>query len=191
MTAIEKLLGKNGLDAKSAAQYANATSIKPVSYKKNDIIFRTGKICNAMFYITNGITRAYYIDDDKEVNLRLVASDNVALQYSSLLSQEKSTEVIAAISDCSGYLIQFDNIDQLASTVPEHHKFLRTLAENHYLAMERRLYMLQHKSGLERYRYFLKTMPEEIIHNTPRQHIASYLGLTAESFSRIKRELNK
>ena len=172
-------------------QYDGLAKYKPVSFGKNDMVFQAGQACQHMLYITSGVVRAFYIYDDKEVNLRLTASDNVALQYQSFITGEPANEYIQCLSDCEGYLIPISNAVKQQQSDAKQDYSLRVLAENHYLAIERRLYTLQLKSGLERYRYFLQTMPQEIINKTPSQHVASYLGLTPESFSRIKRQLNK
>ena len=63
----------------------------------------------------------------------------------------------------------------------------RLMAEQHYLSMERRLRMLQHKSAAERWQAFRAAMPERIVHETPGYHVASYLGITPESLSRVRR----
>ena len=62
----------------------------------------------------------------------------------------------------------------------------RILAEGHYLSMERRLRMLQGKSAPERYAYFLEHMEPEIVRGMPGYHVASYLGVTPESLSRVR-----
>lgn len=166
-------------------------SFEPYFFNTGEMIYRAGSIINELFYITSGITRAYYLYEGKEINLRLVASGNVALQYASFITQTPATEYIECVTPCSGYRVKLNwqlCQDQSNALVQS---YLRQLAENHYLAMERRLFTLQHKQGKDRYRYFIKHMPSEIVENTPDLHIASYLGLTPESFSRIKRELIK
>lgn len=166
-------------------------SFEPCSFNSDEIIYRAGHIASELFYIVSGVTRAYYLYEGKEINLRLVASGHVAIQYSSFITQTPSAEYIECVTPCSGYKVKLDQQvckDQNNMLVQS---YLRLLAENHYLAMERRLFTLQHKQGKDRYRYFIDQMPSEIVNNTPNLHIASYLSLTPESFSRIKRELIK
>ncbi|NRB40428.1 MAG: Crp/Fnr family transcriptional regulator [Pseudomonadales bacterium] len=181
----------HGLDADAILQFQSLADFKSATFNSGEFIFQSGLICNEMFYITEGITRSFYIHEDKEINLRLVASNNVAIQYSSFITQEPSIEYIQCLTPCSGFKISLRDLKKIRAGNTKADYFLRVLAENHYLAMERRLFTLQHKSGFERYQYFLERMPAEIVEQTPAQHIASYLGLTPESFSRIKRELNK
>ena len=153
--------------------------------------YRAGEVCKSMFFITKGVTRAYYLYDTKEINLRLVASDNIALQYSSFITQEASLESVQCVTDVEGYMISVKNMASLRIENSSVDYFLRILAENHYLSMERRLFTIQHKTAVERYEYFIENMPEEVINETPAHHIASYLGLTPESLSRMRRQLNK
>jgi CRP-like cAMP-binding protein len=181
----------HGTDADTLSEFASIADFLPASYKKNDLIYKSGEVSRSMFFITSGVTRAFYLHEDKEVNLRLVASDNVALPYSSFITQQPSIEYVQCLTDVEGYLISVKDMALLQKPNPAVDYFLRTLAENHYLAMERRLFTLQFKTGAERYAYFLENMPEEIMSNTPAHQIASYLGLTPESFSRIKRQLIK
>lgn len=181
----------HGLDAAEILQFQALVEFEPRTFKSGDYIFYAGETCKSLYYITQGVTRAYYIHEDKEINLRLTASHAVAIQYSSFISQEPSVEYIQCLTDCSGFKISLKNVDKIREKNPKTDYFLRILAENHYLAMEKRLFTLQHKSGKERYQYFMANMPTEVVKNTPAQHIASYLGITPESFSRIKRQLNK
>ena len=67
----------------------------------------------------------------------------------------------------------------------------RELAERHFLALQRRLRMLQSRSAAQRYAFFLAHMEPEIIAGTPAYQVASYLGITPESLSRVKADLEK
>ena len=180
-----------GYSDEHVESFQDFTRFIPMQFRKGDYLYRAGDICKQMFYISQGVTRAFYIHEDKEVNLRLTASHNIAVQYSSFISGDPSNEYIQCLTDCAGYALPLGKLENYRKPNADIDSYLRTLAENHYLAMEKRPYMLQLKSGKERYAYFMQAMPGEVIQHTPSQHIASYLGLTAESFSRIKRELNK
>lgn len=190
-TVNTKTFLNQGIDAETFERFTSMADFSFMSFKKNGMIYRAGEVCKSMFFITKGVTRAYYLYDTKEINLRLVASDNIALQYSSFITQEASLESVQCVTDVEGYMISVKNMASLRIENSSVDYFLRILAENHYLSMERRLFTIQHKTAVERYEYFIENMPEEIINETPAHHIASYLGLTPESLSRMRRQLNK
>jgi len=164
--------------------------ITPKSFKKNETIFPQGKTCNELFIMNKGLVRCFYILEGKDVNLRLLCDQSAVLAYSSFIKQSSSVESIQCLQDCEGFILSLSNIKTLRRQLPIITEYERIMAEQHYLAMERRLHTIQYKSAEQRYRYFIKEMPKKIVTETPAHHIAAYLGITPESFSRVKRNLD-
>jgi CRP-like cAMP-binding protein len=157
------------------------------SYAKGDVIFRAGDSSDGLLYLTQGIVKSYYLNDGKEVILRLMAKNSAAFNYSAFITGQPSQEAIECVQACEGIWISLKNLDDQRKKHPWIDVMLRYMAEQHYLSMERRLVMLHHKSLEQRYLYFREVMDQEIVENTPMHCIASYLGATPESFSRMKR----
>lgn len=151
---------------------------------------KAGKPVKSLFYMTSGLVKCYYLHEGKEVVLRLMADGSAVLGYSGFVTGNLSTEFIECIKPCEGILIPVEKIESHRSENPKIDLMFRYIAEQHYLSLERRLMMLHHKSAKERYKFFCATMEEIIVNETPMHCIASYLGVTPESFSRMKRQLN-
>src|SRR5262249_49384177 len=138
-------------------------------------------VCRSLFFLLDGVVRSYYIVGDKEINLRLLADHSAVAAYSSLITGLPSEEFVECLTDCYGYLIPFDPLVEWEAV-------RRVLAERHYMSMELRLLMIQHKTARQRYREFMKAVDPRIVRDTPARHVASYLGITPECLSRIKRQ---
>ncbi|WP_353295001.1 Crp/Fnr family transcriptional regulator [Thalassolituus maritimus] len=123
----------------------------------------------------------------KEVIYRLMTDGSMVLGYSGFITGKPATEDIECLQECSGFWIRIRDLEGLRDSNPAIDRIYRYLAEQHYLTMERRLMMLHHKSAEQRYRFFLEHMSPKIVSATPMNCIASYLGVTAESFSRMKK----
>ncbi|MDF1763382.1 MAG: Crp/Fnr family transcriptional regulator [Oleibacter sp.] len=159
------------------------------SFAKGDVIFRAGHRPDHLLYLTQGIVKSFYLNDGKEVILRLMSKNSVAFNYSAFITGSPSQETIECVQACEGIWISLGDLDGQRKKHPWIDVMLRYMAEQHYLSMERRLVMLHHKSLEQRYLYFSEVMDKEIVENTPMHCIASYLGATPESFSRMKRNL--
>ena len=159
----------------------------PTHFDKGEFIFQPDESPNSLFFLTDGLVRCYYLNDDKEVNLRLMTNNSAVLPFASYITKQPSDEYIQCMSDCKGYILQFETLNE--ANFPSHsvNDMRRVLAERHYLSMERRLRMLQLKTAEQRYRYFCEVMEHRIVYETPAYHVASYLGITPESLSRVKR----
>ena len=159
------------------------------SFVKGDVIFRAGDSPDYLLYLTQGIVKSYYLSDGKEVILRLMSKNSAAFSYSAFITGSPSMETIECVQACEGVWISLKELDKQRQEYPWINVMRIYMAEQHYLSMERRLIMLHHKSLEQRYLYFREVMDEEIVNNTPMHCVASYLGGTPESFSRMKRNL--
>ena len=121
--------------------------------------------------------------------MRLMTDRSAVLAYSGYITGSPSSEFIQCLDDCEGVEISLKTFESLRSINNRIDLMFRYLAEQHYLSLERRLFMLHHKTAKERYQYFCQVMEEKIVLSTPNQSVASYLGVTPESFSRVKRHL--
>lgn len=161
---------------------------QPVHFAKGEMIFQSNDLRGDCFFLLSGLARSYYLFDHKEVNTRLFAAPAFVLQLSSYVNQSPSGEHVQTVTACDGLLLKRQ--DFLAGKIRESRKqmILRRTAELHYVMMEQRLLMIQYKSAVERYAYFREVMDPAVIEQMPSFHIASYLGITPESYSRIKRQ---
>jgi CRP-like cAMP-binding protein len=169
-------------DAALLQKHATAST-----FARGDHLYVTGKTVERVFLMRCGLARVYYVHEDREVNLRLLCDGSVVVPLAALITQTPAQENIQALSEVSGWWLPLGALerDGMAPLLLE--RCRRLMAEQHYLSMERRLRMLQHKSAEERWRAFREWMPAKIARETPGYHVASYLGITPESLSRARR----
>lgn len=162
---------------------------RPRQFDKGELIFSEGDIVDHLFYMNSGLVKCFQLQEGKEIILRLMTDNSAVLAYSGFITNQSSSEYIECLEPCYGYWVPLSALERLRAERAEVESVFRYLAEQHYLSMERRLLMLHHKSSLERYAYFCQHMERKIVERSPKHCIASYLGVTPESFSRMKRKL--
>lgn len=168
-----------------AALAALAAQLRPVRFAAGQVLYDQGVPCRDAVLLTEGIVRAYYLHEGREVNLRLIAAPAVATAMSSLITGQPSGEWVAAITEVRGFRARFAPLAKAGHALLVE-RIARVLAEEHYLSLERRLRMLQWKSVEERYAYFREHMDPVIVTQTPGYHVASYLGVAPETLSRVR-----
>ncbi len=164
--------------------------VLPCHYPRHALLFREGETVDDLVLLSTGLVRSFSVRDDREVNLRLLSAPAAALPYSSFLLRTPADESLQVLTDVSGYRFRFRRFcDQHPGPLVQ--TMQRLLAERHFVALYRRLRMLQAGTAAARYAFFLEHMEPEIVRGTPAYHVASYLGITPESLSRVKADLDK
>ena len=118
------------------------------------------------------------------------AKHKVVFEVSSLFFRMVSTENIQALVDCKGYSIPFDRLNMLFHTIPEFREFGQAMLVKEFAAFKQRTLALIHKSAEERYAELADTN-KAVFQYAQVKHIASYLGITDTSLSRIRRDFSK
>jgi len=160
-----------------------------VSYKKGTIILKAGDIADTQYYIYGGCLRAYHIDSQgKEHTIQFGIKDWWIADYTSFFSLSKSIMNIEVIKDATLYKVSNKDKEFLYAQIPKIESFFRKKLERAFAAFQKRILSNLSQTATERYLNFNKTYPniEKSIKN---YHIASYLGITTESLSRIRKEL--
>lgn len=166
-------------------------AFKTVEVPKGDTWVKQGKICDQVAYVVSGNLRNYWIDDlGNEITCFFVVPDNFTSAFTSFLTNTPAKENISALEDTELRVISKKALEDLSDLFPKLHIFRRVIAENLFILMERRIAMLQSQSAQERYESMLKENPE-IILRVPLQYTASFLGITPQHLSRLRKELPK
>ena len=160
------------------------------TFEKNDFLLRDG-MNSGYFYMADGFMRAFTYDTQGiEVTTNFYPKERVVFEIASFFLHTPSTEYIQAITGCKGYLASFASINLLFHSVPEFREFARMMLVKEFVAYKQRTLAMINKSAEERYSEFLKNN-EEIFQYAQLKHIASYLGVTETSLSRIRSEFSK
>ena len=107
--------------------------------------------------------------------------------YSSFITGEGSLENMQALSSAELLVIKKSEMEKLTKS-PNWIKFLKIIAEQHYLELEKRVFQLQRDNAVQRYTLLLENQPE-YIQQIPLQYLSSYLGITQRHLSRIRKEI--
>ncbi len=155
---------------------------------KNEIVLRAGTVSNAYLFLVDGFMRAFTLDPDgNEVTTFFYAPNRPVFEVSSFFMRVPSAETIHALSDCQTYSASFDTVNVLFHTVPEFRDFGRMMLVKSFAAFKQRTLSLINKSAEARYAE-LMTTNRELFQHAQLKQIASYLGITDTSLSRIRRE---
>jgi CRP-like cAMP-binding protein len=156
---------------------------------KMDYFIREGDVCKEVAFILSGTFRSFYISDKgEEITYCITFPNNFMTGYSSFITGQSTHENIQAITNVELLIIQKNEIDDLAMKNLNWTKFLKIIAEQQYIELEKRIFQLQKSDALQRYSDLIKNQPE-YIQNIPLQYLASYLGITQRHLSRIRREI--
>lgn len=158
-------------------------------YKKGDFFVKEDQICTTIGFLNQGIARAYYQIDGKEITSYFNAGTRNTFvgSFTSFISRKPSFENVHFLEDTELLLLEYDQLQQLYENSAGIQQMGRIIAEYNYVLSMERIYSLQHDSALKRYNDMLKIYPG-LLNQIPHHYIASYLGITPESLSRVRKE---
>jgi len=156
--------------------------------KKGDYILREGKISDHITYIQEGLFRTYYLKDGVEINTCFCMENSITLSINSFVNQSVSKEYIQAIEDATIVSLSHENLMKLYKLDPDWQLLGRVLTEKECTRLSERINTLSFETAKEKYLHLIETQPK-IIQRVSIQHIASYIGVTRETLSRIRSQI--
>ncbi|MFK7834295.1 MAG: Crp/Fnr family transcriptional regulator [Winogradskyella sp.] len=162
-----------------------------VTAKKGTILLSADEFADAQYYVLRGCLRTYHIDTHgKEHTVQFGIKDWWISDYTGFFTSGKSIMTIEVIQDATLYRITEQDKEILYQSIPKIERFFRIKLERAFGAFQKRILANISQTATERYLNFIKTYPniEKSIKN---YHIASYLGITTESLSRIRKDLHR
>ncbi len=167
-----------------------ANGFEELSFEKGEYILKQGKI-SGYFVLLEGYVRAYtFSDKGDEITTYFYPPKRVIFEAASFFEGATSNENIQAISHCFGYYTTFDKLNQMFHSLPEFREFGRAMLVKEFVQYKKRTLSMINKSAEERYAELIQTN-QEIFQVAQLKHIASYLGMTNTSLSRIRAEFAK
>lgn len=165
------------------------TSFSQITFKKNDFLFKKGRTLNHYYFLEKGFVRSFTHDyDGNEVTTKFYSESDIVLDWTSFMLRTPTQENFQASTDCVCWNITYKDFQELFNSIKGFRESGRTRFAKSYLELKtNRLSIISH-TAKERYLMLLKKHPE-IINNAPLKHIASYLGITDTSLSRIRKEI--
>ncbi|MBI1781185.1 MAG: Crp/Fnr family transcriptional regulator [Sphingobacteriales bacterium] len=183
---VQFFLNSNLVAHNIAEEIAAAFIYKEIS--KNEYLLKEGRINAEYFFMEKGFMRAFAHDlNGDDVTTDFYSSGQVVFEVFSFFNRVPSKENIIATEDCTGWEISYDQLNHLFHSLPQFREFGRGVLVKGFSSLKNR--MLSHitETAEQRYEALLKTNPE-IFQHAALKHIASYLGITDSSLSRIRKE---
>jgi len=166
------------------------TYLKPKKLRKKQYLLQEGDVCKSIAFISKGVLKAYSVDDNGNEHIIQFGLEGwIISDLYSFLTGESATYNIDAIEDAELVLISKTAHEELLQKLPKYETFTRLNITGAYLAMQKRLTSIISSSLEERYANFTSLYPN-IIQRVPQHMIASYMGLTPETLSRVRRRIS-
>lgn len=171
-----------------AREYANSKCFSH-KVKKGEFLVKSGELCSYIYFIQKGILRGYVQDGKKEITTWITAENELATSITSFHTQQRSFENIQAIEESELTGLHFDDLQYLYNNFPEVNIAGRLLLEKYYRDAEERAYIARLTEATSKYQRFIATK-SFMLNRVPLKFIASYLGMTLETLSRIRSKLS-
>jgi len=186
---IKKIKTSHNLSLE-AEEYLFSISQKK-TFSKGTTLIQQGQNVNKIYFVIDGCLRSYCIDKSgKEHTLQFGIKDWWISDYIAIHNNESATLTVECLKEST--VIEFDakKLNNIFIPFPEYEPFQRNLLERHVVSLHKRILNQLQLTASERYDLFLEQYPDIELF-TRNYHIASYLGITQESLSRIRVEKNK
>ncbi len=161
----------------------------PKKLRKKQYLLQEGDVCRHIAFVEKGILRSYTIDEKGNEHIIQFAFEGwwISDQYS-FLTGEPSTYNIDALEDSELLLLTRQAEEQMLEKIPQFEKYFRMLIQNSLIAMQRRLAGSLTLSAEQRYQNLTQSCPT-IPQRVPQHMMASFLGITPETLSRIRKHI--
>ena len=164
-----------------------STFFNLTTLKKGDTFLHAGRSCQKLAFVQSGYLRISATTEDREVTQWISVKGNFVTDLSSFIFEGPARWTIQALTDCEVYIInkeKYKEIGEVVSSWPELEKLFLVRC---FVILENRIYSHLSMTAEERYRFFYEHN-RELFNQVPLQYIASMLGMTPETFSRIRRK---
>lgn len=174
------------IDKESLESIVSAFEIQTI--KKGEFFLKSGRICRKMAFIETGYLRMYDIADGKEITFWVGSNGKFITSLSSFIFESENFWNIQAVTDCTIFVINRQKHFELCKQQPKWLEFDNLLLAHSFALLEKSMFAQLHTTAQQRFENLLKEEPA-LFNHVPLQHIASMLGITPESLSRLRKNL--
>lgn len=184
--SIVKEIFKDTTFSQEEIDFINS-KFKKITLKKGDVLLNPNTFVNNQYFISKGCLRSYFVSKSgKEHTIQFAIKDWWISDYTAFFTDKKAIMSIDCIQDATIYEVSKKSMRSLYETIPSLEKFFRKKLEKAFAGFQKRILGYISLSATERYKTFINNYPN-IEQNVKNYHIASYLGITTESLSRIRK----
>jgi CRP-like cAMP-binding protein len=185
MTAIEKYIQSyfgiiDSKDLNTIVSFFKLTTIK-----KGDFLLRSGKKCDKLSFVQSGLLRMFISTEEKEITQWISTKGYFATDLSGFVFDTPSRLSIQALADTQIASISKDDYNLIGDLVPKWHELEKAFIVRCFIMLEERIFRHLSMTAEERYAYFFENN-KELFNQVPLQFIASMLGMTPETLSRLR-----
>ena len=173
----------------SAEEEIIRTYLTPKKLRKKQYLLQEGDVCRSIAFVEKGALREYSVDENGNEQIFQFAVEGWTISdLYSFLTGESATYNIDALEDSELVLINKAAHEDLLKKQPKYETYIRLQVTGAYLALQKRLTSVLSLSPEERYKNLVQTYPG-LVQRFPQHMIASHMGLTPETLSRIRRKM--
>ena len=165
------------------------TIVKTQRVKKRQFIVQPNFICTNQTYVLKGAFRSYFVDKQgNEHTIQFAVEDWFISDFNSYITQTPASLFVEALEDGIIQQIGYDDVEKLCETNPKFERFFRLVSQKSFAYAQRRVLSNLGKTAEERYLEFFNMYPH-IVQRVPQYALASYLGMSAEFLSKIRKRI--
>jgi CRP-like cAMP-binding protein len=168
-----------------ALQQYLAEKIKTRQVTRKETILQAGHLSRHIYFIQKGLLRSFYYEDDHEISSAFMLEGDMLVSVQSFFYQAVSIESIQAIEESRLSYICYDELQFIFKQFKEANYIGRILMTRNNIVSEQRLHCMRMKKAAARYQFMLKYYPQLIL-RVPAKYMATYLGISEETLSRIR-----
>lgn len=168
-----------------------SSKMKSEKFKKNELIFSHGSICNRIFVIKKGLIRGFYLVNNVDITSWISIENEIFTSITGFFSQQPCKENIQALEDTYVDYLEYQDMEEAHKSFPDFALLNRKMMEEYYAYSELRSIITRIPGTSDRLNYFLKYYNPEIINRTPKKYLASLLNMRPETLSRQLKERSR
>lgn len=164
------------------------TILKMKLLKKKEALLTAGNTCKNVYFVSRGLLRSYYLNDDNEVSKWFMKEGDVVFAVKSFLTQTPSDEFIEVLEDCKLYYITYHELQNIYKNYMSFNFQRGILTEKYYVLSEERSDTVRLLKPVDRYKFLLKEYPE-LVGRVQTNYLASYIGVSRSTLYRLKEKV--
>jgi CRP-like cAMP-binding protein len=184
---IDFILNTVEISRKDAEEIASA--FHPITIKEKEYLLEENQVSDDYFYLESGLMRTFlYSLEGEEITVDFFTENNIVFEITSFFNRVRSEAYIQAITECTGFRLSYHELNTLFHSKPACREFGRAILVKEFIASQKRNYGMINRTAKERYQNLFTTNPQ-ILKHAPLKYIASYLGITDSTLSRLRKEM--